>query len=365
VALVQLRSRVNVRRGGERGGHQSPFSLVGRSILSTEPAKSAAFFVKYFGAVSQAVPSCGASEVAVVDIGVGVGSAPPLRYIFVKDAALPAIEPCPGALIDEVQGLFADVWSGKLNFTMWIENHDILRSFGSQVFDFDAAARDGIVATFGTATEGPLRIAVPYTLWTVQVEDGLPHWESSPAVPHFTVEDCNSLPPVPPPPIATEAGEDVPVLDHSTQLVADPAAAAKFSVEVLGAVAVESSPSCSLVKVYVAWPELGYEMHFVSMIAEQAALDDFTRNVSALWEREGAGTFDHYKHESLLLQVSSLDVYIERCKAAGVRYLLTTVGDKEEYALFMQVPKNVMTVQLRSSHVSVEKPQNLRLCSLG
>jgi len=69
-------------------------------------------------------------------------------------------------------------------------------------------------------------------------------------------------------------------------------------------------------------------------------------------------------YNSLVFMVNSLDEYLLRLKARSMPYTLMHTGSKQ-YALFMIIPENAITVQLRSQHVSVEEPISESICTQG
>merc|ERR1719277_527275 len=155
----------------------------------------------------------------------------------------------------------------------------------------------------------------------------------------------------------------------STHMAAKPGVAVKFMVDILGAEPFEGDfpwppqENCTAAQ-WVIFPDIHFEVHFVLnspwevhgfSIQDMAEMMDGTASLKS-------GTLTATMYSSLVLTVDSLDQYILRLQAQSMPVLLMRF-DSEQYALFMVIPENAITVQLRSQHLSVEAPVTPGMCT--
>lgn len=238
-------------------------------------------------------------------------------------------------------------------------------------FRFDRAVADGIdigVFEWRMGINGKVRLPIPGTLWTWEVsisfkeaqEVGL-KWM------HATNdrEGCGSEE------VADENREYAKTSwMKSTYMSADPAAAGQFVMDVLGAEymlapypnpPVEGCTSAS----WTVLPESGFMFHFVNNPAFQAkpsSISNFASQVEGQRDIQ-SGKFDAFMHDSLALSVPSLAPYVERLNKRSQPFYLMEDAVAGEYALFMDVPGNGLTIQLRSPEVGTEVPISQSVCS--
>jgi len=365
VALMQLKS--NVQRGGSLAAKMEMPIPVGRTMISTDPKTSAGFFTKYFDAKDLPVPACSHQEAAAVEIQTGWGMT--ATYVFVKDTTLPAGTLNSSALVAEVEAKIADVFAGKAGkYNAWIDNHD---GFNQSSFKYKQALADGVnVGIFDwTYTEnvfGIVRFYIPNTLFTFELvapKSDLDQYN----LPEYLADDCRDDVNMPDP---TPVFGTVQPWFKTTFMAAMPGMGGGWAKDILGAVDFKAPypwppvPGCTEA-VWVIFPEYSYMMHFVlsnefqtssELESSKGTVQAFTDDVKS-FRQLGAGVFDHFMLNNLIMQLDSLDPLILRLQAKGYPFLLTRVG--EEYALFTDVPENAQTVQFRSAHVTLAEPVTL------
>lgn len=353
--------------GADRAG--ADIMPIGRSFLSTDPAASAAFFLKYFKATKVEVPSCEAAEKTVVQVETGPGAK--AIFGFVKADVLPAMkgDMNPQSLVPLMSEAVSDVFSGKDEgkYISWIDSHD---GFNNTYFDFTQALADGVdVGIFDWTATPPIlgitRVLVPHTLFTFEI---IVHKELLEPynLPYYEAEDCRDD-------LSMPSNKDIfngnQPWFKTTFMSADPEAAANWSIAVLGAEAF-SAPypwppveGCTAAK-WVLFPEQQYMMHFVlsseDLQGKEGSVGDF-RDQLELFREKTEGAFDQYMLNSVILRVGSLDPYVERLKAQGLTYMV--YKSEGEFMLFTEIPKNAMTVQLRSQQYTGAESQVEELCA--
>jgi len=266
--------------------------------------------------------------------------------------------------------LILDAFSpGGSIYTPWVDNHD-----GYHYGPFDggsvmniSAALDGDVPMeiYGVdSLPNEMRTYVPGTLWTVDIH--LHNLSSE------TSRQLDTLDLVPDPDYCRESVLSPPIRPgwwKATYMAARPEVAAQFMVDIFGAQHIESPypwpprQNCTAAK-WVDLPQLQFELHFVLSLEWQPANFSIQEQVQEMsgYRALESGIFHVSMYNSLVLFVDSLDLYILRLKARSLPYMLMVV-DSQQYALFMIIPENAITVQLRSQHLSVQATISEALCS--
>jgi len=372
VALVQLRSQVHGRSSKlqHEASAGADIMHVGRSFLSTEPEKSAAFFLKYFKAKRLETPVCMGAEQAAVQVETGPGKTAMLS--FVRDNTLPVLkgDMTPAQLVNLMKAAMDDIFSGNEDgkYISWINSRD---SFNNTYFDINRMKADGVdIGIFhwpGTPPGlGIVKFLVPHTLLNFEVqlsqEELLKH-----DLPSYMVEDCREDGA----PRAKSVFTGEQPWFKTTLSSADPEAAANWAIAVLGAEAFPAPypwppvEGCTAAK-WVLFPEQQYMLNFVlsadDLKGEKGSAQEF-RDKMESFRQETGGAFDQYMLNSLILKVADLEPYVQRLRARGEVFLIHRVDDG--FALFVEIPRNSMTVQLRSDVFSGTAPVGEELCSVS
>jgi len=379
VALLQRDSLIHTRRSDPDGKTLHAPSLPslstwGTTFFSTDPEASADFFVSYFKAVRVPLPPCGVPRAAVRLITVnGNANTEPVSQtlVFVNDPSTSAgAWNATQAVSDAAALILQSFGPGSLPFVPWIDNHDGYTFSARANFDLwnmERALADGMpLMAYKGPQEGSfivnLRAYVPGTLSTVSIrgaEAGLTeqlmqeHGRENP-------EQCRVFNNDP----SARWG-----WSKSTHMAAKPAVAVQFMVDILGAVPFEGDfpwppqENCTAAQ-WALFPDIEFEVHFVLSqtwevhgfsIQEQAELMDGTPALKS-------GTFSASMYNSLVLSVDSLDQYVLRLQAQSMPFRLMRFSP-EQYALFMVIPENAITVQLRSQHLSVDVAVSPGMCT--
>jgi len=365
VTLMQLKSKVQRGSSGV-GGTFLPIP-VGRTLISTDPKVSAAFFLKYFDAKEVQVPACSHQEVAAVEIQTGWGHT--YSQVFVKDSKLASGNLNSTQLVAEVEETMEQVFAGEMGkYNAWIDNHD---GFNQTSFNYKQALADGVqIGIFDwTYTEnvfGIVRFHIPKTLFTFELvapKSELDQYN----LPEFLADDCRDDASMPDP---TSTFHTEQPQFKTTFMAARPGIGAGWSREVLGAEPYDApypwppAEGCTEAK-WVIFPEYSYMLHFVlsnefqsssKLQSEKGMVQELTDEILS-FRSLGTGAFDHFMLNNLIMRLETLDPLVKRLNAKGYPFLLTRVG--EEYALFTDVPENAQTIQFRSAHVSVAEPVSL------
>jgi len=341
--------------GHHRGGSAS-LKPVGRTFTSTNPAASAAFFTTYFDAhVVPLTPLAGADEQVGVDITIGPSSH--VRYIFVKDQSKPAGNLSLNVLVPQVEASVIDVFQSHSGWSSWVDNHDGF-DYNPDLFKVERALADGVPMLLQFAV---LRLYIPYTLWTLEIRQAGLFLSSLPIPRMDTLEDPCRVSTFDPSRYFDVAWQ------KSTFSTADLHAAADFAQTILGAVEVISAvpptlPSdCPEARWFIL-EDAPFALHFVNYGANRTSqgvmsTGRFVKHVESLRDLN-AGVFDQYMHNSLVLNVSSLDPYLLRIRHQALPHLILRV-DAEQIALWVDVPRNGIIFQFRSTHVSVASPTEM------
>jgi len=356
VNLLQVVSEVTNRGRGAAKESLLPQGVPegrpwGRTILSTNPQASADFFVRYFEAelVDLGLPSCDKVEQVAVKKSWANTT---YMAIFMRDDSMnmTLLE----SIVDTVDKSVGDVFQKERIYDPWFDNHDMF--IDDPGFRFDLAIQDKIDIAIFEWRFGVLpkvRFLIPYTMWTWEV---VVEREVALNLGMVWLEDTNNRPSCGDIEQADANREDYPKTPwmKSTFMSADPFAALHWVVDVLGAEQMISPypnppiPGCTT-GTWAVYPKSGYMFHFVEnleyektpgAIAEFAASVEGQRNLME-------GVFDPLMHDSLIIEVESLDPYLEKLQARSQPFFLTMVS-AEEQALFMDIPNNGIIVQLRS-----------------
>jgi hypothetical protein len=348
---MQVKSSVHSRGLSVRVAGSEPIPTA-RTFISLEPESSAKFFAEYFyGAKRVQLSSCKEGERAVVDVQLSEGTV--ARYVFIEDKTPPTGDICPGELVPIKEQSWEACMAGKVNGTIWADNHD---AFLATTFNRNKALADGVQIRDGPA--GIYRVNIPSTLWIIEL-----HPLDELADPQ---DPLSYLPP--------DDSSDVahPIYSYpwlkSTFMTADPPAAVNFSIGVLGALQIDSEfswppPAGSTGSLWVSFPESGYQLHFPyspQFELEGPGVKEFAAAVESARNLE-AGVFDGWLYESLVLSVASLVPFMERLNQGAHPFLLAQLCDGE-FALFADIPKTGITIQLRSSDAGGAKPWALDMC---
>lgn len=326
---------------------------IGRTFLSTNPAASAQFLLEYYNAELVELAACtGANRAAVAMPHVyddDRGS--PLLIVFIEDWTMPAGEVDVEAIVGGVNFTLEEASSGLGNLWFQLDNHDgwyngfVVNSVTRMIVD--GVPVIGVWHDKGGGFEGhaDALVQIPHTFQTIMM-----HLDTVPEGLRLVCQDdCR----------------DVDKLEHyqnswwkSTFSAANPAAALDFAVNVLGAsrkecpYRLDASHKCTS----AAWVELpgsNFQVHFVRASGDQrypGEMDSFNQQVQKL-RNMTAGAFDRFMYNSLMLRVSTLDPWIERLQTLGLPFLVMQAS-RAEYALFLNIPENDITIQLRSNHSS-------------
>jgi len=372
VALLQRDSFVELRSQGSKlqVPHVASPQTWGTTFFSTDPEASANYFVRYFKAVRVPLPGCSAPRAAVKLTTAEAENGLPLyqMLVFVNDVSQSVGAWNATQAVSEAAALILNSFGkGQPLYTPWIDNHNgyqFLALNGGTIFNLELALADGMpmmayVEGFGEI----LRLYIPGTLWTIQVADNFPNELMKRVMHTFGEQNPDACR------VEGESSMDRTGWAKSTWMAADPAVAAKFMIEVLGAVQILGDyrwppvANCTAAQ-WVLFPEIMFEVHFV--LSQEWQLDGFSieEQVQAMDGTQAleSGQFATSMYNSLVLSVPSLDVYVPRLQAQSVPYMLMRINPKE-YALFMIIPENAITVQLRSQHLSVETPVAQGMCT--
>eukprot|EP00443_Scrippsiella_acuminata_P113943 CAMPEP_0115638536 /NCGR_PEP_ID=MMETSP0272-20121206/34780_1 /TAXON_ID=71861 /ORGANISM="Scrippsiella trochoidea, Strain CCMP3099" /LENGTH=409 /DNA_ID=CAMNT_0003075665 /DNA_START=24 /DNA_END=1250 /DNA_ORIENTATION=- len=336
---------------------------VGRTFLSSSPALSAQYLQRYFNATAVALPSCEGAERAAVRLPPLFASASgfPPYMVFIKDAALST-----GAVdVGEVEALLhttlAAAESGEMAYTFHLDNHDGWRT-RTVVDFFKRQVQEGLVmAAYRHDIEDlgafDMLHQIPHTLLSVQTHQmrrgkvGHPELDDpmqGVRLKPVLQEDCRTD--------ARSAGASGNWW-KSTFSAAAPAEAAAFERPRGGEdhvpIAVDAPSECTA-GAWVQLPGSGFQLHFVRAAVQfqgyDGEIDDFTGRILAA-RNLAAGKIDAFMLNSLILRVPSLDPYLDRLRALDLPFLLLRDGP-EEFVLYLDVPKNAITIQLRSARAN-------------
>jgi len=265
------------------------------------------------------------------------------------------------ALIQSTFGPGTPLW------TPWWDNHDGYA--GIDLINLTAALEDKLpILVYVDPGVGAkmLRTYIPGTLWTTGSH--FPDSKASVAtlreLDQLWLEDC---------PEKCRGPGDVPFSrlgwSKSTYMAAAPQTAVNFMVDILDAEQMDGDfpwppqEGCTAA-LWVNFPDIDFQVHFVVSQAYQSNGFSIKEQLEEMDGSEAlkSGLFHASMYNSLVLVVDSLDKYVLRLQAKSLPYMLVQTSSAE-YALFMIIPKNAITVQLRSSHVSVEAPISATMCT--
>lgn len=362
--VTLMQHRLNVQRRGQTNvGVQPALTLWGRTYLSIDPSASAKFFVDYFNATVVPLESCDEVERTAVNFEVDPGRH--ATVVFIKDESLPLHELWhPGRVVPRVESLEKAAVAGT-TFSPWLDNHD---GYNNTYFNLEKAMADGVDLMLSkiSADYAIVRVNVPGTMYTVEVSLPPEVIMDHGALDYFAYDakgyDCRDSIFVSTLPVGWW---------KATFAVANPVAAANFTIDVLGAETMPAPyPSPSHVPLgctSASWTllvEPRFQFHFVNSVTATGFEDSvFKFNAQVESVRDlGSGSFDVYMHNSVIFSVKSLDPYIGRLRAHGLPFLLTDVGAGQR-ALFVDIPGAAITIQFRSSSVSAAQPKHLEVCS--
>lgn len=201
-------------------------------------------------------------------------------------------------------------------------------------------------------------VQIPHTLQTIQ--QNLPGDQVPEDVPSVYYDDCR--------------GDDnppdyTPPWWKSTFVAANPAVAADFAANVLGAsrlqcpYTLDAPVNCTSAS-WVELPGTKFQLHFVRASGFQrypGEIDAYTQQVRSI-RNITAGVFDRFMYNSLVLGVGSLDPFVERAQVLGLPFMVAQVA-LGQYAMFLDVPENDIIIQLRSDHVSEEVSMVPEMCT--
>jgi len=393
VALMQL--KLGVRTGSlssRRMITADEPEVFGRTILSADPRATAEWVAKYYKD-AEVLPSFGECEEAErAAVLLHLGDDFSQLMVFVKPITSLHSDLNPNVMIPRIEQTVLDMFRGMSNYTSWYDAHD---GFRSDSFLLEEALADGYsIGNFKhVETDGSVNSAnyimffFPHTMYGVQNanrdQGDLPE-----GMPEFFLEDCRGRDdgdyalsllehprrrdgvPSPSPPDDGERERVVSPLSwwKGTFMANNPGKAADFAVKVLNATEVPNPYSQPVVGcTSAAWVQFevsGFQLHFVNSAGYQPHEDTikaFTQRVLSNRDLK-AGHFDPYMYNSFIMTVKSLDPYVERLQAQSLDFLLVKAGE-EQLALFISVPDNDITFQLRSAHLSVEAPTPVEMCT--
>jgi len=270
--------------------------------------------------------------------------------VFIKDDSLPIGDVDLGVLIGSMNETLVSAASGTVNaYWFHLDRHDgwlnSILSGGIEKEISKSVPVAGYYHTTESALEIDALVQIPQTMQTIQMH----------------VVDPANIPPV----VQFDCRSDA-ILDSqiggwwkATFFAANPEAAADMAVNVLSALRIDcpyppvAGPNCTAAT-WVKLPGSGFQLHFVKSPEYQAypgEMQAFTRQVRSL-RNLTAGRLDRFMYNSLMLRVSSLEPFVERAQALGLPFLVVSTGP-EEQTLFLDVPENDITIQLRSKRVGV------------
>lgn len=344
-----------------------PFNLrpLGHSYFSVDPVKSASFFTNYLGAkeVSQNVTSnLSCAEVAAVEYGNST-------VIFVKDKVKLAGPTPASAAVSAATAAWDEVTvTRETNYSQWIDFHD---GFDVSVgIDVDRLLADNIslqvyhnaLSQFPNAI---VRFPLPGTSWTLE-KLGVWPLDVAKKIERFNMKNpdsCRNLSRGPPHSAFTNSWW------KATFATPDPEAATEFAVKVLGATAVESpypwppKANCTIAR-WVWFKKAGFMLHFVKSqewptpglsVSQYAKYQESLRNLRG-------GVFDQHMYNNLILWTDSLDAFVTRLRSLSVPFLAFQLGGGL-YAVFVDIPGNGVTLQIRSTHLTVMTPPVFDACT--
>jgi len=365
VEFLQVASTVRSRR--VPSGVQRTW---GRSFLSADPAASADYFIRYAGATRMSLPDCSPAERAAVKLYFRGGGVLPQLLFFVKDPlAYVGTWNVTETMLEAAALIQSTFGPGTPLWTPWWDNHDAYA--GIDLINLTAALEDKVpmLVYVDSSVKGAnlLRTYIPGTLFTTDSWFGAStaSLATMQELDQLWLEDC---------PEKCREGGDLPFSrlgwSKSTYMAAAPQTAANFMVDILDAEQMDSDfpwppqEGCTAA-LWVEFPDIDFQVHFV--FSQEYQTDGFSIE-EQLEEMDGSealksGLFHASMYNSLVLVVDSLDKYVLRLQAKSLPYMLVQISSAE-YALFMIIPKNAITVQLRSAHVSVEAPISATMCTL-
>jgi len=370
VSLLQLKTAVqSAAQRDAPPGRPSPLGAdlipAMRTLVSTDPKGSAAFMTKYLRAKALPVPACHHAEVAMVEVDLGSGST--AVYGFIDDQTKPAGNWTPDVLVPAVAQSWQEHYAGKLDFYEWFDNHD---GFPLEAFLWDKALADNLDFTVGDADmigidglpSPVVRIMIPYTLWTLEFTGGGHNGSEKQGESAALCRDIGL------------SFEYIETWKKATFMTSDPAAAARFAMDVLGAQHLESpypwppQPGCYSAQ-WVVFPESGFQLHFPSagdsVPLMHPTAGEFVKSVEQV-RNISSGAFDVWMYNSLIFRVASLDPWALRFQSKGVPFVVVRIdSDEGSYALIADIPGTGIVLQLRSSNASVVAPLLPEACLLG
>jgi len=346
-----------------------------RTFLSADPAASAAWMVKYHQAKYLPLPDHGVVQREAVELVVDV-EGPPVTLIFIKDPAAFSAEDgwnATATISEAAASILGTFGPGQPLYHPWVDNHDGYHNtgpFNGSVLNVAAALEDGLPMMVYPEDDGfnphyIIRVYVPGTLWTIE-EGTKATWLSTEQQQQLDSKYAQADPDLcrvyGPTGLEDQGVEGLP--DgwwKATYMSADPLAAAEFAVDILGGVPLISqfpwppSVGCTAAQ-WVIFPDFSFHMHFVLNKPYETA--DFTTE-RAVQEMSGfealkSGMFHASMYNSLVLTVGSLDEYVLRLRARSLPFMVMQFDSV--YALVCVIPKNSITLQLRSPHLSVDVP---------
>jgi len=356
-ALMQLKAKV------QRGSPLSEPPLpMGRTFLSTDPAASAKFIVEFYHGELVELPVCAGVERAAVRMPALFSEATGWRpvIIFIQDDSLPIGDVDLAGIIGSMNKTITRAAMGVQNlYWFHLDSHD----GWSNDLTWEGVEKE-VAASVPVAgyqhkgkTDIDALVQIPQTMQTISMYIADPR-----NIPVVLQDDCR---------VDDVALVEVPVVPQyerpnpngawwkSTFFAANPEVAASVAIKVLGAEQIVApyplvaGPNCTAAA-WVSLPGSGLNLHFVNAPEYQAypgEMQSFIRQVRSL-RNLTAGRLDRFMYNSLMLKVSSLEPFVERAQAAGVPFLMVRAGP-EEQALFLDVPENDITIQLRSKYVGM------------
>jgi len=338
-ALMQLKTKV------QRGDQPSETLLpMGRTFLSTDPDASAEFLVKFYNAGLVALPACTGTARAAVRMPDTAAV-----IVFVKDDSLPIGDVDLRGLIRFMNKTLVRAVSGIENtYYFHLDSHDGWH-VGSLVGGIEyLSASSPVVGYSHSSHSGQVDalVQIPQTMQTIQM-----HIADPVNIPLVVQSDCRT---------DDKGGQRTGgSWWKSTFSAANPEAAADVAVNVLRASRIDcpyppvAGPNCTA-GTWVQFPGTEFQLHFVKSQGYQAypgEMQAFTRQVRSL-RNLTAGRLDRFMYNSLMFRVSLLEPFVQRAQALGLPFLVVSTGP-EEQALFLDVPENDITIQLRSKRVGV------------
>jgi len=353
---VALESEVSQRQQPELK-EEHLFVPIGHTLISTDPDASAAFLIKYYSAKRVQLPECNHAVRAAVQMPPSLsGGGPSPLYVFVHDGSLPAGALDFEALVSSINVTLTQAHLGLTTYSFFLDNHDgikdrYMRKAAEYLSDIGMPVAG---YSHGPGSADPL-VQIPHTMKTLQV-----HEDTTPKsiVEVSMMDDCRQW----------GGSGDMHGWWKSTFFAADPEAAASFAVTILGALRIDAPyesntdvlPTCTA-GTWVRLPGTPseFQLHFVrlSTLYQKfpGEMDAYTQQVRSL-RNLSAGTLDHNMYNTLMLDVHSLDPFVQRLKMLSMPVLASRTGP-QGFALFLDFPENDIIIQLRSEHLTVEGVQ--------